>query len=54
MIVISDEPYRTLTYDGVETPETLALIERAVVGLAGRKPWRLRENASDTLRFLRA
>jgi aspartate aminotransferase len=36
-ILISDEPYRTLTYDGVETPETLALIERAVVAFSWSK-----------------
>jgi aspartate aminotransferase len=37
VIVISDEPYRTLTYDGVETPETLALIDRAVVAFSWSK-----------------
>jgi aspartate aminotransferase len=52
-ILISDEPYRTLTYDGVETPETLALIERWW-RLAGRKPWRSPVNESGTWRFPRA
>ncbi len=37
VILISDEPYRTLTYDGVETPETLALIDRAVVAFSWSK-----------------
>jgi aspartate aminotransferase len=37
VIAISDEPYRTLTYDGVETPETLALIERAVLAFSWSK-----------------
>jgi aspartate aminotransferase len=37
VIAISDEPYRALTYDGVETPETLALIERAVVAFSWSK-----------------
>jgi aspartate aminotransferase len=36
-MVISDEPYRALTYDGVETPDTLALIERAVVAFSWSK-----------------
>jgi len=31
MMVISDEPYRPLTYDGVTPPETLSLIDRAVL-----------------------
>jgi aspartate aminotransferase len=37
VIAISDEPYRALTYDGVETPETLALIDRAVVAFSWSK-----------------
>jgi aspartate aminotransferase len=37
VMAISDEPYRTLTYDGVETPETLAFIERAVVAFSWSK-----------------
>jgi aspartate aminotransferase len=36
-IAISDEPYRALTYDGVETPETLAFVERAVVAFSWSK-----------------
>jgi aspartate aminotransferase len=36
-MVISDEPYRTLTYDGIKTPETLAFIERAVVAFSWSK-----------------
>jgi len=31
MLVISDEPYRPLVYDGENAPETLALIPRAVL-----------------------
>jgi aspartate aminotransferase len=37
VIAISDEPYRALTYDGVETPETLAFVERAVVAFSWSK-----------------
>ncbi|HEV2446195.1 MAG TPA: pyridoxal phosphate-dependent aminotransferase [Candidatus Sulfopaludibacter sp.] len=31
VLVISDEPYRPLTYDGVEPPEILRCVERAVM-----------------------
>ena len=31
MLLISDEPYRPLVYDGIQPPETLALVERAVL-----------------------
>lgn len=31
MLVLSDEPYRTLTYDGVRPPDTLRHIERAIL-----------------------
>ena len=31
MIVISDEPYRPLTFDGVTPPETLSILRRAVL-----------------------
>lgn len=31
LLVISDEPYRPLVYDGLKPPETLALISRAVL-----------------------
>jgi aspartate aminotransferase len=31
MLVISDEPYRPLTFDGVVPPETLSLVRRAVL-----------------------
>ncbi|HUP04208.1 MAG TPA: pyridoxal phosphate-dependent aminotransferase [Bryobacteraceae bacterium] len=37
VLVISDEPYRALTYDGVEAPETLAHVERAVVAFSWSK-----------------
>jgi len=36
-IVISDEPYRSLTYDGVVPPEAPALIERSVVAWSWSK-----------------
>ncbi len=36
-LVISDEPYRTLTYDGIRAPETLLHIERAVVAFSWSK-----------------
>lgn len=31
VLIISDEPYRPLVYDGITAPETLALISRAVL-----------------------
>ena len=37
VLVISDEPYRPLTFDGVEPPETLCLIERAVLAWSWSK-----------------
>ncbi|HEY2012405.1 MAG TPA: aminotransferase class I/II-fold pyridoxal phosphate-dependent enzyme, partial [Bryobacteraceae bacterium] len=37
MIVISDEPYRPITFDGVKPPETLRLIRRAVVAWSWSK-----------------
>jgi len=37
MIAISDEPYRTLTYDGLETPETFRWMDRAVVAFSWSK-----------------
>jgi len=37
MIVISDEPYRPLIYDGLEPPETLSLIERSVLAWSWSK-----------------
>lgn len=37
MLVVSDEPYRPLTFDGVKPPETLALIRRAVVAWSWSK-----------------
>jgi aspartate aminotransferase len=37
VIVISDEPYRSLTYDGVLPPEVPALIERSVVAWSWSK-----------------
>jgi aspartate aminotransferase len=37
MLVISDEPYRPLTYDGVEPPETLRIVDRAVLAWSWSK-----------------
>jgi len=37
MLVISDEPYRPLTFDGVKPPETLTLIHRAVLAWSWSK-----------------
>jgi len=37
VIVISDEPYRPLTYDGLQLPETQTLIERSVVAWSWSK-----------------
>jgi aspartate aminotransferase len=37
MIVIGDEPYRPLTYDGVTPPELPALVERSVVAWSWSK-----------------
>jgi aspartate aminotransferase len=37
MLVISDEPYRSIVYDGVRPPDTLAHIERAVVAWSWSK-----------------
>ncbi len=37
VLVISDEPYRTLTYDGVEPPETLSIVGRAVLAFSWSK-----------------
>ncbi|MGD0500337.1 MAG: pyridoxal phosphate-dependent aminotransferase [Bryobacteraceae bacterium] len=37
VLVISDEPYRSLTYDGVEAPEALNLIERSVLAWSWSK-----------------
>jgi aspartate aminotransferase len=37
VLVISDEPYRSLTYDGVAPPEVPALIERSVVAWSWSK-----------------
>lgn len=37
MLVISDEPYRPLTFDGVTPPETLAVLRRAVVAWSWSK-----------------
>jgi aspartate aminotransferase len=36
-LVITDEPYRSLTYDGVETPEALNLIDRSVLAWSWSK-----------------
>jgi aspartate aminotransferase len=37
IVVISDEPYRPLTFDGVTPPETLSLIERSVLAWSWSK-----------------
>jgi aspartate aminotransferase len=37
MLVISDEPYRPLIFDGVQAPETLRLIDRAVLAWSWSK-----------------
>ncbi|MDE3166396.1 MAG: pyridoxal phosphate-dependent aminotransferase [Acidobacteriota bacterium] len=37
VVVISDEPYRPLTYDGVVPPEALALFDRAVLAWSWSK-----------------
>lgn len=37
MIAISDEPYRSIVYDGVRPPDTLSHIERAVVAWSWSK-----------------
>jgi aspartate aminotransferase len=37
MLVISDEPYRPLTFDGVKPPETFGLLRRAVVAWSWSK-----------------
>jgi len=37
VIVISDEPYRPLVFDGVAAPETLSLIDRAVLAWSWSK-----------------
>lgn len=37
MIAISDEPYRPLIFDGVEPPETLSIIRRAVLAWSWSK-----------------
>jgi aspartate aminotransferase len=37
VIVISDEPYRPLVYDGLQPPETLRLIERSAVAWSWSK-----------------
>jgi aspartate aminotransferase len=37
VLVISDEPYRTLTFDGVQPPEILSIVERAVLAWSWSK-----------------
>ena len=37
VLVISDEPYRPLTYDGLRPPEMLSLVERSVVAWSWSK-----------------
>jgi aspartate aminotransferase len=37
ILAISDEPYRPLVYDGLRAPETLALVERAVLAWSWSK-----------------
>jgi aspartate aminotransferase len=37
VLVISDEPYRSLVFDGIEPPETLAIVDRAVLAWSWSK-----------------
>jgi aspartate aminotransferase len=37
MLVLSDEPYRPLVYDGITPPETMTLVERSVVAWSWSK-----------------
>jgi aspartate aminotransferase len=37
MLVISDEPYRPITFDGLQPPETLSIIRRAVLAWSWSK-----------------
>jgi aspartate aminotransferase len=37
VLVISDEPYRPLVYDGITVPETIAIISRAVLAWSWSK-----------------
>ncbi len=37
LLAISDEPYRPLVYDGLEVPETLAIVERSVLAWSWSK-----------------
>ncbi|HUK19641.1 MAG TPA: pyridoxal phosphate-dependent aminotransferase [Bryobacteraceae bacterium] len=37
VLAISDEPYRPLVYDGLEVPETLAIVERSVLAWSWSK-----------------
>ena len=37
VLVISDEPYRTLTFDGVKPPEIVSILERAVLAWSWSK-----------------
>jgi aspartate aminotransferase len=37
--VITDEPYRAIVFDGVEVPETAALVRRCVTAMSWSKAW---------------
>jgi aspartate aminotransferase len=38
-LVITDEPYRAIVFDGVEAPETAALVRRCVTAMSWSKAW---------------
>lgn len=38
-VVISDEPYRAIVFDGVEVPETSAFIRRSITATSWSKAW---------------
>jgi len=38
-LVITDEPYRAIVFDGVEVPETAALVRRCVTAMSWSKAW---------------
>jgi aspartate aminotransferase len=38
-VVISDEPYRAIVFDGVEVPETSSLIRRCITATSWSKSW---------------
>jgi aspartate aminotransferase len=38
-VVISDEPYRAIVFDGIEVPETAAIISRCITATSWSKAW---------------